>query len=84
MSVPEGHKDYQKLKEIEEEFGSYFENVSSRDLWAMLHICSIAIPKGEIYAEGTLGRGKRLLNKTCFNLIPFLHQVLDERMNNAN
>jgi hypothetical protein len=78
VSVVKEHPDYEQLALLEEKYGSYFESVGMQDLWAMLYFCSVCIPKGLSLAEKQLVC--KLSNTTLFNLIPFLHQVIAERM----
>ena len=82
VSVPEEHIEYEALAKIEDLYGSHFENVSDKELWAMLWWCSICIPRSLVSFQGKPIAG--LSGNTCFALVPFLHQVIDERMNNEN
>lgn len=80
VSVPEGHDDYETLNFLESYYGSYLENILLSDLWGMLRHCSVAIPNPELPHRFLV----KLSRESCFNLIPFLHQVIKERIRNAN
>ena len=80
VSVPEGHTECEALAKIEDLYGSHFENVSDRELWVMLWWCSVCIPKSLTSFTFSSKPITELSTQTCFNLIPFLHQVIKERL----
>lgn len=84
VSVPEGHEDYDKLKDLEELYGSYFHRLSDRDLWAILNVCAQQSEKEICGKSDCYPKWHQLSGETVFDLIPFLHQVIKERIRNAN
>lgn len=74
VSVPEGHEDYQVLKELEAKYGSFFEALSlselKRNLWLASKWCFNNVEFGLW----------DLSSQVSFDLIPFLHQAIKERL----
>jgi hypothetical protein len=79
VSVPEGHEDYEHLKALEEKYGSYFEKVDKYNLWEML-LYSVHKPMPYLATEVDYPLLVNLKPTTLFDLIPFLHQVIKERL----
>ena len=78
VSVPKGHEDCAIIKSLCEEHGEYFENVSKYDLWAMLVYCvQKPSPHFEIN-EPCYPLLSDLAPDTCFHLIPFLYQAIQQ------
>ena len=77
VSVPEGHEDYQGLKTLEEDYGSHFEKVHLDDLKRLLSNAS------QYFSQGRVTGIWNFTTEVSFNLIPFLHQVIKERLLDA-
>lgn len=75
VSVPEGHQDYQTLKALEEHKGSFFEEIPTNKLKEILQYCAESRNP-----ERVVPKVFNLSSQTCFDLIPFLHQVIKERL----
>lgn len=74
VSVPEGHQDYQALKDLELKYGSFFEALPlyelKRNLWLASKWCFNNVEYGLW----------DLSSQVSFDLIPFIHQVIKERL----
>lgn len=76
VSVPEEHEDYQGLKTLEESYGSYLERLCLDSLWVWLSLITRYTQTEQTIVVSSVP----LTSQSCFDLIPFLHQVIKERL----
>jgi hypothetical protein len=87
VSLPKKSQHYERIQSIESKFGSFFQQLSKRELLNILAFCSCTCASDdhkEIFKTFLEEKTKDFgfLNQSIlFSLIPFIHSVINEREN---